>query len=86
MRLSLPISLLAILNVAQGIDFINPGPSGDDSEYALNPSFAYGSNLEIQWTPTDRIISMVIYQQTQAAEFEYIFRKCLSIFLIMIVV
>ncbi|KAK3722748.1 hypothetical protein LTR37_002320 [Vermiconidia calcicola] len=75
MHLSFLISLFAILNVAQSIDFINPGPSGDDSEYALNPSYPYGSNLNIQWSPTNRVISLVMYQQTQNAEFEYIFQN-----------
>jgi hypothetical protein len=76
MRLSFLTPLLAILTCVRSIDFVNPGPAGDDSDYALNPSFAYGSQLDIQWTPTNDTISLVIYQQTQNAAFEYVFRKC----------
>lgn len=83
MRLPLWVTpFFAILAVAQNISFINPGPSGPDSEYSMNPSFPYGSNIVIQWTPTSYTISLVMYQQTQNAEFEYIFRKSLCFSLV----
>jgi hypothetical protein len=86
MPLPFLISLFAILTLAQSISFINPPAAGPNSEYSQDPSFAYGSSMVIEWTPTSNVISMVMYQQTQGAVFEYIFREFLSICTRMILV
>ena len=74
----IPFFVVLIAGQQDSIAFLNPSPPGANSDYSLNPSFVLGSSVNIQWTPTPDTISIVIYQQTPDAKFEYIFREFLS--------
>lgn len=75
MRLPLLTSLQLMVAAIAAIEFINPPPSGPDSQYNLDASYAYGSQIEVQWTPTNESISITLNQQTNGATFEYLFRE-----------
>ncbi|KAK5053091.1 hypothetical protein LTR84_002065 [Exophiala bonariae] len=66
--------LLTFQIAAQDLEFISPGPSGTDGDFSLNPSYVFGSSLTIQWEPIEESVSLVLCQQLQGADFEYVFQ------------
>ena len=76
--LFLPL-LLAFQSAAQSLEFITPGPFGTNGDFSLNPTYVFGSSLTIQWTAINESISLVLYQQLEGVDFEYIFRKFLPV-------
>ncbi|RVX72749.1 hypothetical protein B0A52_04148 [Exophiala mesophila] len=71
--LFLPL-LLAFQSAAQSLEFITPGPFGTNGDFSLNPTYVFGSSLTIQWTAINESISLVLYQQLEGVDFEYIFQ------------
>ena len=67
--------LLAFLSAAQDLEFITPGPVGIDGDFSLNPTYVFGTGLTIQWTTINESISLVLCQQLEGVDFEYVFRE-----------
>ena len=79
LSLVLFLTSLTVCQNTDSISFVNPAPAGANADYTLNPSYALGSSIEIQYTSSSDVISLVLYQQTINAAFEYIFRKLSSV-------
>ena len=76
------VPFFASWTAAQGdtYKFIYPGQPGADSDYDTDPVIPLGSNMNISWLgPTNKSISMVLFQQRPNDTQQTIFRKPLSL-------
>lgn len=75
MRFLLLISFLASVISAQDIAFINPEAASNSPvrNYQLNPTYVIGSTLNIRWESPENSVSMVLYQEREGDQFEYVF-------------